>query len=124
VGAVAEENQAVRRASGGAREEGGALEERNGGAGGVEGRQIPEEQSMLEVGDHAQQRRGPGKEVGDSESMGARRTLAGSVGPIGGRRGCERHRSTPRLAGNTAMFARRSGGWTCASQGAKGMKIV
>jgi hypothetical protein len=48
VGAAAEESQAARRASGGAREE------RNGGAGGDEGRQILEEQSILEGSDHVQ----------------------------------------------------------------------
>ncbi len=46
--AAAEEIQAVRRASGGAREE------RNGGAGRVEERQILEEQSILEGSDHVQ----------------------------------------------------------------------
>jgi hypothetical protein len=47
-GAAAEESQAAGRASAGAREE------RNGGAGGVEGRQILEEQSILEGIDHVQ----------------------------------------------------------------------
>ena len=45
VGAAAEESQAARRASRGAR---------NGGAGGVEGRRILEEQSILEGSDHVQ----------------------------------------------------------------------
>jgi hypothetical protein len=50
LGAAAEENQVAQLASGGAREE------RNGGADGVEGRQILEEQSILdsEGCDHVQ----------------------------------------------------------------------
>jgi hypothetical protein len=46
--AAAEENQAVLRASRGAREG------RKGGAGGVEGRQILEKQSILKESDHVQ----------------------------------------------------------------------
>ena len=50
LGAAAEENQVAQLASG------GAMEERNGGADGVEGRQILEEQSILdsEGSDHVQ----------------------------------------------------------------------
>jgi hypothetical protein len=48
LGAAEEENQVVLRVPGVAREE------RKGGAGGVEGRQILEEQSILEISDHIQ----------------------------------------------------------------------
>ena len=67
------------------------MEKRKGGASGVDGRQILEEQSILEGGDHvkfAAANSDPGKEV--SKWDGARRPLAGSFGPIGGRRVCER----------------------------------
>ena len=52
------------------------LEERNGGAGEVEGRQILEEQSMREESDQGpnvrQQRRVPGKEVDNGREPAAR----------------------------------------------------
>ncbi len=86
VGVAAEESQAAQQASGGAREE------RNGGAGGVEGRQILEEQSILEGSDHVQK-------------------LVESVGPIVGRRFVERHRVAcgMDLAESTAIFEMEAG---------------
>ena len=100
VGAAAEENQAARRASGGA-----AREERNGGAGGVEGRQILEEQSILEGSDHVQM-------YVSSVGFQARRSATGgSPPPVSGVRRSDRwtaRRGAPPcdmdLAGSTAIL--------------------
>ena len=101
MGAAAEENQAARLASGGAREE------RNGGAGGVEGRQILEEQSILEGSDHVQM-------YVSSVGVQARRSATGgSPPPVSGVRRSDRWTRTARrgappcdmdLAGNTAIL--------------------
>jgi hypothetical protein len=109
VGAAAEENQAARRASGGARDEQNGL----GGAGGVEGRQILEEQSILEVSYYVQM-------YVSSLSVGvqARRSATGgSPPPISWVRLSDRWtacRGAPPcdmdLAGNTAIW-RESAKW-------------
>jgi hypothetical protein len=116
VGAATEENQAVRRASGGAREE------RDGGAGGVEGRQILEEQSLLEVSDRGQM-------CLSSVGVQARRwATGGSPPPISGARRSYRwmaHRGAPMRDLESCRkhycFAgsRRNGGWIGAMQGAR-----
>jgi hypothetical protein len=101
VGAAAEESQAVQQASG------GASEERNGGADGVEGRQILEEQNILKGSnrDHVQM-------YVSSVGFQARRyATRGSLPPVIGVRQSDRWtviRGAPScdmdLAGSTAIM--------------------
>ena len=81
VSAAAEESQAARRASGGAREE---RTQRNGGDGGVEGRQILEEQSILEGRDHFQMY------VSSVGFQASRLATGGSPPPVSGVRRSDR----------------------------------